>query len=449
MEKSLFISKIADFARVNQLFDASAPVLVALSGGADSVSLLLALQAMKIDCRAAHCNFHLRGDESMRDEQFVRALCDRLGVELHVTDFDVEAYVESHGVSVEMACRDLRYAWFERLRVSLGCSAIAVAHHRDDNIETFFLNALRGTGISGLTGMHPRNGNVVRPLLCVSRTDILDFLRQCDQDFVVDSTNLENDVKRNKLRNIVLPEIYRLFPDAAGTIERTVENVSRCDSLYNESIAAFRSFICDGDDNSFHVDMTKLLSFNNHDMLLYEIMKPLGFNYAQCVDIVAAFVNHSVGRFALSSSHRMTVNRAALDIVPLDEVGDFNEYVIDLTSPSVDCPVKLSVSHDNAPFARGICDGSLTVAFSNDVLHCKRIVLRHWRDGDRFRPFGLRGSKLVSDLFTDFKLSENEKHSVWILEADGEILWIVGYRASGAYRVPADSCDYIMITARQ
>ena len=181
------------------------PILVALSGGADSVALLRALHEAGCHSHAAHCNFHLRGDESMRDEQFVRDLCARLEIPLTVKDFDVAAWQQAHGGSVEMACRELRYAWFEQERERLQCSVIAVAHHADDQIETFFLNLLRGTGIKGLTGMSRLSGHIWRPLLVVSRQDILDYLFEIGQGYVTDSTNAQNDYRRNRLRNIVLP----------------------------------------------------------------------------------------------------------------------------------------------------------------------------------------------------------------------------------------------------
>lgn len=199
---------------------ANGKILAAVSGGADSVALLRVLAALGCNCIAAHCNFHLRGDEADRDEAFVRKLCHDIDIELRCTDFDVEAYKKSHGVSTEMACRELRYDWFERQRAALGCSVIAVAHHRDDNIETFFLNLVRGSGITGLAGIKPCNGKIVRPLLGSSRDEIINYLKTLGQDYVTDSTNLENDYARNKIRNVMLPEISRLFPSAMAEIGR-------------------------------------------------------------------------------------------------------------------------------------------------------------------------------------------------------------------------------------
>ena len=209
-----FIGRVEQYMARCGMPAPGARVLVALSGGADSVALLLVLRSLGYDCVAVHCNFHLRGEESMRDEKFVRGLCADLGLQLKVKDFNVKERMKADGVSVEMACRDLRYEWFEHERQSEQCCNIAVAHHSDDNVETLLLNMLRGTGIAGMAGIKPMNGYIIRPLLCVSRQEIEEFLKEVGQDYVIDSTNAVADVKRNRLRNIVLPVIMGQFPSA-------------------------------------------------------------------------------------------------------------------------------------------------------------------------------------------------------------------------------------------
>ena len=201
----MFHWNIQKYIEEKQLFTLHDKVLVALSGGADSVALLRVLLVLGYHCEAAHCNFHLRGEESDRDERFVNELCKGLGVTLHVTHFDTVAYASRHHVSIEMAAREMRYDWFEQLRKERGMAVIAVAHHRDDSVETFLLNLVRGTGIQGLKGIAPKNGAIVRPLLDVGRTDILAFLASIGQDYVMDSTNQRDEFTRNKLRLNVLP----------------------------------------------------------------------------------------------------------------------------------------------------------------------------------------------------------------------------------------------------
>ena len=438
-----FLNKVKAFIYSDCGIDASVPVLVALSGGADSVALLRVLLALGYDCRAAHCNFHLRGDESNRDECFVTELCQLLGVKFDVKHFDVPAYMKEHGVSLEMACRELRYDWFEQLRLEHGCQCIAVAHHSDDNIETFFLNALRGTGIAGLTGMKPRNANVVRPLLCVSRNEILEWLESLHQDFVTDSTNLENDARRNRLRNVVLPAIYSEFEGSKDSLLKTIENMTRCNDLYNESVGVMRNIVSEREGNTLTIDTEILGSFDNREMLLYEILKPLGFNYGQCRDMLTS----AVGRHFTSSTHKLAINRTTIEVEPLAEHKE-EIHIIDLDDEIVTEPIKLTITHVHGnKFSPAMVDGKNVVAFNNDILQCSEVVLRHWREGDRFKPFGMHGSKLISDLFTDLKLSEKEKNNTWILEADGEILWVVGHRAAQAFKVPKDSANYLIISS--
>ena len=438
-----FINKVKSFIERDGLIDSSSPVLVALSGGADSVALLRVLLKLGYDCRASHCNFHLRGEESNRDERFVTELCKKNGVPLDIKHFDVSTYMSEHGVSMEMACRELRYEWFEELRQEHGCSCIAVAHHNDDNIETFFLNALRGTGIAGLVGMRPKNGVVVRPLLCVSRVEIIEWLGKIGQDYVTDSTNLENDAKRNRLRNIVLPALCKEFEGAKDALLTTIENMRQCNELYRESVGVMRNIVSDRDGDSLVIDLEILNSFDNHEMLLYEILKPLGFNYDQCIDMLTS----AVGRHFISSSHKATINRTTIDVLPLQQ-RDEKVYVVNLENVAVDEPVALEIKCiENKPFSPALVDGKRTVAFSNDILQCSEVVLRHWREGDRFKPFGMNGSKLISDLFTDLKFSEKEKNETWLLEADGEIVWVLGYRAAQAFKVSKNATSYLIVSS--
>ena len=437
-----FVNKVRKFIEDGGLIDESMPILVTLSGGADSVALLRVLLTLGYDCHAAHCNFHLRGEESYRDECFVKELCRQLNIALDVKHFDVPAYMSKHGVSMEMACRELRYAWFEQLSQEHRCGCIAVAHHNDDNIETFFLNALRGTGIAGLTGMKPRNGLVVRPLLCVSRAEILEWLGQIGQDYVTDSTNLENDAKRNRLRNIVLPALYKEFDGAKEALLTTIENMRQCNELYRESIGVMRNIVSDREGDSIVFDLEILNSFDNRGMLLYEILKPLGFNYEQCNDMLTS----AVGRHFFSSSHKATINRDTIDVFLL-QPRDENVYVVNLESDKIFEPIALEINHVvDKLFSPSMVDGKCSVAFSNDILQSTEVVLRHWREGDRFIPFGMKGSKLISDLFTDLKLSEKEKNEIWLLEADGEIVWVIGYRSSQAFKVPKDSTNYLVLS---
>lgn len=416
----------------------SRPVLVALSGGADSVALLRALLECGCPCHAAHCNFHLREAESMRDEQFVRELCQRLGVPLVVKDFDVPAWQAEHGGSVEMACRVMRYQWFEQERDQLDCAVIAVAHHADDQVETFFLNLMRGTGLKGLTGMERLNHKIWRPLLAVSRAQILDYLAAIGQDYVTDSTNAHNDYRRNRLRNIVLPVVEQQFEHGRERILDTMANLHDDQELLDDLVAGALPDEC-------HIDAAMLCAHPQASTLLYHRIRHMGFNHEQCRQAVIAVRQGHSGRQFIGQGYIMHVNRQSLDIESASDAMPPIEVPIDLTS-HVSAPIRLTVTHNNAPFSPRMCDGKSKVAFSTDILNCRRLVLRHWRRGDRIKPYGMKGSKLVSDVFADLKLDHNAKQNTWLLEADGDILWILGHRASRLYSVDSESQNYLLVS---
>ncbi len=439
-----FVAAVRSFCQRHRLLPQGCRALVALSGGADSVCLLRVLLRMGVPVVAAHCNFHLRGDESMRDERFVRSLCAAFGVRLAKVDFDVPERVKTTGESVEMACRSLRYEWFERQRVALGCDVIAVAHHADDNVETFLLNAVRGTGIAGLTGIHPVNGRIVRPLLGVHRADIVRWLDNLGQDYVTDSTNLENDVKRNRLRNVVLPALYGQLPEARRTLPATIGRVNDCYGLYCEAVALMRSMVAPGysEPDGFCIDSARLLGFANAEMLLFEILRPLGFNRSQCADAIEALRRGSGEQSNFNAPQRtLVVKGGVMRVEVRTATAGKQMFPVDIADGlRLDAPVKLSVDVvSGKPFTPAMCNGSTVIALDAAVLHCRQVALRHWRKADRFRPFGMRGTKLLSDLFTDLHLDSEAKRRVWILEADGQILWVVGLRASAHFPVDRHS----------
>lgn len=434
----------------NLLVHDNAPVLVTLSGGADSVALLRALVALGYNCIAAHCNFHLRGDESNRDEGFVVDLCQSLGVALHVKHMDVPGYQVGHKVSVEMACRELRYAWFAQLASELDCQCVAVAHHADDNVETFFLNALRGSGIAGLGAIKPRNGNIVRPLLCVSRGQIEAYLHGLAQDYVVDSTNLENDFKRNKVRNIIVPAIEDAFPDARKMLAETVEHTRDCADLYQDLLNQFKSSIVNSENGLGKYSIERILSLKTCKLplLLFDLFKQYGFSFELCKNVASILLDKQcAGQHFFASTYTLSINSQFIVIEKYNSVEEV-EILVDFNNLENVKDILEVRAADEVPFSPSLCDGKHKVAFSNELLSCSRVVLRHWRNGDRIRPFGMRGVKLLSDLFTDAKLTPESKKSVWVMEADGKIVWVLGLRAADAFRVTLGSTNFLLLSAK-
>lgn len=443
-----FKDRIASYIQAcSLLVEGDAPVLVTLSGGADSVALLRVLVDLGYTCHAAHCNFHLRGDESNRDERFVTALCQSLGVTLHLRHMDVPAYQRAHKVSVEMACRELRYEWFAALAAELHCQAIAVAHHADDNIETFFLNALRGSGIAGLAGMKPRNGNIVRPLLCVSRADVEHYLLSLGQEYVTDSTNLANDYQRNKIRNVVVPAIEREFSSARNTLAATVDHVRDYADLFQDLMADLAQRISTHDGDVCRISIAGLLALKSDrlTLLLLELLKACNVSAELCRNIADVITRNTAGgqRF-YTSTHTLSLTEQYIVAEPTVYIYD-DAILVDFNNLT-ELKVKLQLKRScDTPFSPEMCDGKHVVAFSSGLLGCRKAVLRHWREGDRMRPFGMKGTKLVSDIFTDMKMSPEARKAVWLLEVDGKVVWLLGVRAADACRVPLGSTDYVLL----
>ena len=421
-----------------QLLDDEAKVVVALSGGADSVALLHILKRLGYRCTAAHCNFHLRGTESQRDEEFTRALCERLGIELAVAHFDTAAYAKENRVSIEMAARELRYRFFEETRAAQGASAIAVAHHRDDVAETMLLNLIRGTGIRGLHGIQPRNGNIVRPLLCLERKEITAYLQSIGKEYVTDSTNLTSDYTRNKIRLEILPLIREINPSITLTLSETAERIAEAEKAYDRAIADGKGRVTSGSS----IEIAALLDEPSPAALLHEILSPLGFNGSQSTDIIE-HIGGGSGKEYKSPTHTLTRDRERLLIAANCESAPQAEIVIadNGTYPTPHGTLTSTLQTYDGTFAKH----PDTATLDNAKLK-KPLILRPVQRGDRFRPLGMKGSKLVSDYLTDRKKSLPEKQrQLAVADADGNIVWLVGERPAAPYAVTAGTTEVLIL----
>jgi tRNA(Ile)-lysidine synthase len=411
-------SKVDSYIRKHNLLNSNDLYLVALSGGADSVALLLLLHEHGYKVHAAHCNFHLRGDESDRDEQFCVDLCNRLGIELHRVHFDTQTYAELHKVSIEMAARELRYKWFSQLCQDLGAAGVCVAHHRDDSVETVLLNLVRGTGLRGLTGIQPKHHTkgqtlcVIRPLLCVSRAEIEDFLTQRGQQYVTDSTNLEADVMRNKIRLQVLPMLRELNPAVAENIQRTTENLAEAQQVLDAIVSDCK--------NSNILDLNELKKFGSSEYIIFEWLKNYGFNGNQVRQILDADCGGTVssvsGYEVLKDRSRLIVEQTMKPTKPV-LVPEEGTYILDDNNRLKvrKCAVYISKDPHIATLDAAKVHFPLTV--------------RTVEEGDSMVPYGMTGRKLLSDLMTDLKMNVFEKRrQLVVVDAQGVILWAVGLR---------------------
>lgn len=405
-------SKVERYIEKYKLLKSSELYLVALSGGADSVALLLLLKNAHFNVHAAHCNFHLRGEESDRDEAFCVELCKGLGVELHRAHFDTREYAELHKVSIEMAARELRYKWFEQLREDIGAAGICVAHHRDDSVETVLLNLVRGTGLRGLTGIQPRNGNILRPLLCVSRAEIEAFLAEKGQKYVTDSTNLKADVQRNIVRLEVLPLLRKLNPAVAENIQRTAEYLSEAQQVLNVAIAKFN--------DSNVLNISDIETYGSSEYLTFEWLKRYGFIGDQVRQILDAdcggMVHSEQGYDVLKDRGRLIVEPTLDPFNPM-RIPEEGTYVLGEN-------MRLSVRKKPVYVSKEPNIATLDAAKVRFPLTVRRV-----EEGDWMQPYGMKGRKLLSDLMTDLKMTVFEKRrQLVVVDSQGIVVWAVGLR---------------------
>ena len=281
-------NKILTYINKENLLKRGEKVIVTCSGGADSIFLLHILNKLGFECVVAHCNFHLRGEESDRDENFVSEFCKNEGITLLVEHFDTKQFAAENKLSIEMAARELRYNWFEKIRAEYNAGAIAVAHHSDDSIETILLNLLRGTGLKGICGIRPKNGYIVRPLLCVNRKEIEDYLTENGIEYITDSTNLENEYTRNKIRNIVMPILREINPQIDSVMLSNAENFAAAETIYKGVIEKEKSSAVTITDDSYIVDLKVVNKFSEPFTLLYECLKDFSFHPATIKTMLTA-----------------------------------------------------------------------------------------------------------------------------------------------------------------
>ena len=426
----MFQAKVERFIQRHGLLTGKRLVLVGLSGGADSVALLGVLVRLGYPCRALHCNFHLRGAESDRDEVFARQFADSLGVPFVKVDFDTRGYAAIHQESIEMAARSLRYRWFEEQRQAFNAEAIAVAHHRDDSVETLLMNLLRGSGIRGLGGIRPRNGQVVRPLLAVSRAEIEEWLQTQGWDYVTDSSNLSDAYTRNFIRLRVLPLLEQLNPAARETIARSAAHLSAAEQLYAYTVEEARKAVFVTADS---LSIEALMRYPSPETLLYEWLRPLGFSRIVVGELFESLTGLS-GKQFYSATHQVLKDRDRLYIAPLQEPSAWQPIEIPVATGELTQPLRLSFQLMERTSDFQLERASDTAYFDAEKLP-GRLTLRLPQTGDWFVPFGMRGRKKLSDFFADQKMNRWEKLRQPLLCAGESIVWVVGRRTDDRFRV--------------
>ncbi len=431
------IEKVRSYIKENRLLKPDDRVIVGLSGGMDSMTLIDVLLSLGYNCMAVHCNFHLRGEESERDAAFVEQWCESAKVGLVSVDFDTYRYAAEHKISIEMAARELRYKWFEDIRKEHHADAIAVAHHRDDLAETVLLNLIRGTGIRGLSGISPKNNFIVRPLLGVSRDEIEAYVDERKLPFIFDSSNSDDAFVRNFLRLNVIPLLEKINPSVKNAIYRTAQHVGEARKIYDFYVENQKKAIFAG--NRINID--KLKTTLSPATMLFEILSPFGFN-ASVIEDICQCLDSIPGKVFYSNDYRLIKDRK--DLI-LDKISDENfsqrEYAIDKVSQEITDPIRLKIS---------FLSGNITINKDARFLYADAdklsfpLTLRKWQPGDWFIPFGMKGRKKLSDFFTDRKFSLPDKENAWVLTSDEDIVWVVGERSDDRFKI-TESTENVLV----
>jgi len=421
------------FIKKEKLFNSKDKILLAVSGGVDSVVLSHLFSQAGFTYAMAHCNFKLRGNESDEDELFTKKFAEKLKVKCYCTSFETEKLSETEGISIQMAARNLRYKWLEKIRSENNYKYIALAHHQDDITETLFINLIRGTGISGLHGIAPKTGNIIRPLLFSSKNNILEFTRKHQIDFREDSSNASEKYIRNKIRHQVVPVLKEINPSLNSTIASNIEHFKFAENIYLNHIKKIRKSIIKKQKNKIKISIKQTENLKNKVYYFYEFLKPYNFNLSTVNDIIKS-LKKSPGKVFVSSTHRLLKDRQYL-IIEKNKKNTHKQFLIDTNTRKIDTGsiiLKFKIT-DKKASVRNIKDPSLAV-FDFDKLIFP-LTLRKWEKGDCFIPFGMHHKKKLSDFFIDNKIPLFEKEKILVLCSAGKIIWVVGHRINNIYKI--------------
>ncbi len=411
-------------------------ILLAVSGGMDSVVMAHLFKEAGYDCIIAHCNFQLRSEDSELDEGFVRSLAHYLEIPVKVKCFDVEAEMKEHGISMQMAARDLRYAWFEELLTEQSLDFVATAHNQNDAVETFFLNLSRGSGIRGLKGISPRRERIIRPLLFASRPRIESYQKSHKIDFREDASNLETKYQRNKIRHDVLPVMEQINPGFMEAMEGNMERLGEVFEIYDQSVQQVRNELLKESQGKIIIQIERLRALSPLRTWLYELFSPFGFTPMQCEGI-EKIMDAGPGRQSISTTHRLFVDRNRMILVPTS-TKSFERFYLDDPEKHSSLPFPMDMEVMDRAELESIPTNPNVACLDLDEIQFP-LIIRRWMHGDYFFPLGMDQNKKLSDFFVDEKVPVPEKERIWIMASGEKIVWIMGYRIDNRFRISSST----------
>ena len=413
-------------------------ILIACSGGLDSVVLSRLFKELNYDISLAHCNFSLRGKESDEDEKFVILLADKLSIPIFNKKFNTKAYKIKHKLSTQVAARQLRYQWFEEVCTEHSFDYLATAHHLDDDLETFLINLSRGTGLRGLIGIPLINDKIIRPFLNFPRADILQYAKEKNSPWREDSSNQTSDYLRNKLRIEVIPRLKEVDRNLLNGFHQTQKYLNESMALVNDYMTLIKNLVVTDTEDGFEIDVLKLQDLPNTNALLYELLAPFGFT---AWDDISDLLTAQSGKQIFSESHRILKNRKSLLLVENSFVHNEETYTIKESDTGIDTPINLKIEQVDKT-----SDYTPSIVYLDLQKLNFPLQLRKWREGDSFYPFGMKGKKKLSKFFKDEKLSLVAKEKTWVLTSGNHIVWIVGMRSDHRFKVENQTKKILKIT---
>jgi tRNA(Ile)-lysidine synthase len=439
--KTLY-GNFTDFIASAEIYRDTGKLLLGVSGGVDSMVMLSLFLRAGYSVSVAHCNFRLRGSESEADMEFVSEYCEKNSVFLHAQNFDTAAYAADNRISLQMAARELRYSWFDRLKAENNYACIAIAHNKDDLTETFLINLIRGTGIRGLTGIRARSGSIIRPLLFAGREEILAYATCQNVPYREDSSNREIKYRRNRIRHRIIPEFESISPAFTDTVFETAGRLRDVETIYNDTVTKKFEELCIKSGHGYKLSISDLKALDPLNAFLYEFLRRWNFPRESIPDIASSLQTIS-GKQFYSPTHRLIRDRDYLLISSRTEKSG-NKYYIEEGETDISQPLKLKLTRTENHPGFVIPVEPHIACLDLDMLHFP-LILRRWQKGDYFQPLGMDGLKKISDFFIDNKFSLLEKEKTWILTSGNKVAWVVGHRIDNRFRIKSMTRNILLI----